>query len=460
MRDYENLDRIVADRTDAWIGELAELCRIPSEAADPDALAEGARWTAERLAALGASVEVLALEAIPPLVVGEIGAGPRTLTLVQHYDVQPAVPYELWTTPPYEPDVRDGRLYARGATDNKGELMSRIWGVEAYLAAFGELPCRVRFVVEGEEESGSPNLGRLLDLRPQLRQADGSLIEGGALTGEGAPWIDCGVRGILVVELTVRTAASDMHSSWGSLVPSAASRLVAALATIHDAAGRVSIDGLRDAVRAPSAAAREAVRALPVESLEEVRAAYGVDAFIGGVEGADAQEVLAFEPTANIQGLWSGFTGPGVKTVLPAEAHARLDLRLVPDQTPDNAIAALRRHLTARGFADVEVRVVEGEAPYWSPVDDAVALAAIRVSEDVAGKRAVVSPSMPGTAPMYEVCARDRVPAVSLGAGRNDCMAHAPNENYRVSDAADAARMMARFLDAFAAIGRPPAERS
>ena len=153
-------------------------------------LRAAADWTAERLRRLGATVEVLEIDGAPPLVVGEIGDGPRTVSAVQHYDVQPASPLELWTTPPYEPAIRDGRVWARGATDNKGEFLPRVWAVEAWLEAIGPLPCRVRYLVEGQEETGSGALDALLDLRPELREADAALIEGGGLDLRGRPWVD------------------------------------------------------------------------------------------------------------------------------------------------------------------------------------------------------------------------------------------------------------------------------
>src|SRR5947208_14240288 len=168
---------------------------------------------------LGAWVDAVRLPVeagVPPLVIGEIGEGSRTLNAVQHYDVQPAVPYELWTTPPYEPAVRDGRLYARGVTDNKGELMSRVWGVEAYLATLGRLPCRVRFLVEGEEEYGSGHLDQLLDLRPGIRKVEGALIEGGGVDLVGQPEIVRGVRACIGVELFVHSIA---YAAAPSLAP-------------------------------------------------------------------------------------------------------------------------------------------------------------------------------------------------------------------------------------------------
>ena len=452
MADHEAIDRIVAERLDGWIAELIEFLAISSEAGDPRALSVAATRTADRLRRLGCEIDVVETTEAPPLVVGEIGSGPRVLTLVQHYDVQPAVPFELWTTPPYEPAIRDGRVWARGATDNKGEFMSRVWGVEAYLASGADLPCRVRFLVEGEEESGSRHLDALLDRRPSLRDADAALIEGGGLTDAGQPWIDCGVRGMLGVELVVRTAASDIHSSVAPLVPNAAARLASALASLRDPEGGIALDGFLDDVTPPSAATRASVRALPTDDLDAIRDAYGVRRFVLDREGGDALEALAFEPTVNIQGLWSGYTGPGDKTIVPAEAHARLDLRLVPDQDPDRVFDRLGTHLARRGFADVEMHRFAWGRPWWTPTDHPIVAAAAAASEAVAGRPAVVNPSMPGCAPMWQVCAARGVPNVSLGAGRNDCMAHAPDENYRISDAASAARMMGRFLDAFAGL--------
>jgi acetylornithine deacetylase/succinyl-diaminopimelate desuccinylase-like protein len=455
--DADAVDRYIDEHMAAWTDELVEFCRFPGESTNPDALRESADWTAQRLRRLGAEVDVVTLPDrpdAPALVVAEIGEGPRTITMVQHYDVQPAHPLELWTSPPYEPEVRDGRLYARGATDNKGELMSRIWGVEAYLATHGRLPCRVRFIVEGEEEYGSPNLAAFLAARPQYREADGALIEGGSLDPLDRPYLVCGVRGMLAVEMTARTLGSDIHSSAATLVENAAARLVAALATLRTPDGAVALDGLTDDIRPPSDADRERVRSLPSDDLDDLKRAYGAERFLLGVEGADALEADAFTPTVNIQAIWAGYTGEGHKNVVPAEAHARLDIRLIPDQTPDRVEEALRAHLDRRGFTDITFRrMAMSYAPWWTPMDHPLVAAAALASEAVAGNDSIVAPSMSGTAPMHEICARHNVPTVSLGAGRTDCMAHAPDENYRLDDAATAARITARFLDEFAALG-------
>ena len=456
MTDYSALDRYVDERMPAWTDELAAFCRFRSEQGDRDGLRGAADWIADRLHRLGATVDVVELPDrpnVPPLVVGEIGAGPLTLNAVQHYDVQPAVPLELWTTPPYEPAVRDGRLFARGATDNKGELMPRIWAVEAYLATIGPLPCRVRFLVEGEEEYGSEHLDALLDQRPGIRRVDGALIEGGGVDLSGRPEIVGGVRGMAVVELICRTIAYDAHSSAATVLPSAPVRLVQALAGMYDADGFPSVPGIYAGILPPSAAQLAVVDAVPLDVVDEIRQEYGVARLLGGLDGVAALRALTFAPTLNIQGLWSGFIGPGDKTITPAEAHARLDIRIVPDQQPEAIVTAIKAHLAACGFDDIEVIAEQGERPYWTPADHPMLDAAARVSEAVFELPSVRYVSMPGTAPMWQVCGRDQVPSTSLGGGSADCRAHAPDENVRLDYAAKAAQLTARFLDEFAALG-------
>lgn len=455
MPDYAALDRYVQDRLPAWTDELAEFCAFRSEQGDAEGLRGAAVWIAERLRRLGATVDVVELPGwpdVPPLVVGEIGDGPRTLNAVQHYDVQPAVPLELWTTPPYEPAVRDGRLYARGATDNKGELMPRIWAVEAYRATIGPLPCRVRFLVEGEEEYGSAHFDALLDQRPGIRQVDGALIEGGGVDPAGRPEIVGGVRGIVVLELVCRTIAYDAHSSMATVLPSAPVRLAQALASMYDAAGMPAVEGLDAGIVPPTPIQLAIVDATPLSVVEDARREYGVESLIGGLDGTAAIRAMTFAPTLNIQGLWSGFIGPGDKTITPAEAHARLDIRIVPDQDPEAIVAAIRAHLVRHGFRDIEVVGEEGEPAYWTRADDPMLDAATRASEAVFGGPTIRYVSMPGVAPMWQVCGRHRIPMTSLGGGTWDCHAHAPDENVRLDYAAKAAQLTARFLDEFAAL--------
>jgi acetylornithine deacetylase/succinyl-diaminopimelate desuccinylase-like protein len=452
VRDYGRFDEYVAQRMPGWTDELVEFCRIPSEAADSEALRDALTWIAERLRRLGATVEVLELDGTPPLVVGEIGDGPRTLVCVHHYDVQPSAPLEPWTSPPYEPAIRNGALYARGASDDKGELLVRIWALEAHLATLGELPCRVRFLVEGEEESGSPRLDALLDLRPELRRADGALAEGGYVDDHGAAWIECGAKGMLAIELSLHTIAYDAHSSLSPLLPNAALRMARALASLYDTEGRPAFDGWNEGVIAPTPEQVALVDALPAAEFEDMRRVYQVERLVGGLDGVTASRANTFDPTCNIQGLWSGYTGPGMNNIVPAEAHARIDLRLVPQQDPEVLLARLRAHFDSAGFQEITMRVVWAEAPYWSSPSDPIVGAAARAAETVLGVPSIVSVSAAGTAPMAQVCAANRVPVATIGGVHGDSRPHGPNENYRLDLAEKAVRIMARFVGEFARV--------
>ncbi len=448
---FAPFDRLVAERTPAWIEDLRDFCRIPCETAQLPELRRGAGWTAERLRRAGCAVEVIEQPGVPPLVVGEIGTGDRTLVCVQHYDVQPAAPLDLWTTPPYEPTIRDGRLYARGVSDNKGQFLIRVQAIEAYREATGELPCRVRFLVEGEEESTSRHFERMLRERPALTAGHGALQEGGGLDAQDRPTLSCGVRGILYVELAVRTLRYDAHSGGASLYENAAWRLVNALATLRRPDGTVTIDGFSDDVRPPSEAQLAHLRTLPFEE-RKLKDIYGAGAFVGGRTGGEAQLAQLFQPTCNIAGIWSGWTGDDAKTITPAEARVKIDLRLVPDQDPERIEAALRAHLDRRGFADITIKNWGGTHPYWSPVDDPFVDAAARATEAVYGVPPLRLFSSPGTAPMHQVCAPGRLPMVAIGYGHPDARAHAPDENARLDLLPKAAMVFGRFLEEFAAI--------
>jgi acetylornithine deacetylase/succinyl-diaminopimelate desuccinylase-like protein len=446
---WQDLDRYVIEHIPELTHELAAFVRIPSEAPDRTALHKAARWVADRLEDAGAQVAVVGLDdaAAPELVVGEFGSGGSTLIAVNHYDVQPADPVDLWTSPPYEPTMRDGRLFGRGSTDNKGELLARILGIQAYLAILGEPPCRIRFLVEGEEERGSPNLGRLLDTNADLRRGTWAIAEGGGIDPADRPSIECGVRGMLGVELGVRTLASDIHSAIAAVVTNPIVRLAHAIASLVDPDGAIGLSGYLGAVKPPEPADLDRVSRTPLDEIQELKAAYGIERFALGRSDRDAIEAVTFEPTLNVQAIWAGHAGSVNKNIVPAEAHARLDLRLVPDQDPDWVLDLLRRHLAGRGFSDIEIEPLGiSYRPWWTPTDHPIVAAAKVASEAVLGKEAVISPSAPGTAPMWEVCHAFRLPAVSLGASRVDSLVHAPNENYRLSDAALAARITARFL--------------
>jgi acetylornithine deacetylase/succinyl-diaminopimelate desuccinylase-like protein len=422
------IDLYIDQHRDRFVSELRELCAIPSEATDPGALDAAARWCGDRLVSAGAATRELRVEGAPALVVGEVGEGKRTLICVQHYDVQPAVPLDLWRTPPYEPAVRDGAVFARGVDDNKGHLLLRIQAVETYRALHGDLPLHVRFLIEGEEESGSPNLARILELDATLTDGDGALKEGGAIDAAGRPQLLLGGKGIFYVELRVRSMKRDAHSGAATHLPNAAWRLVTALDTLVDRGGRILIDGFYDDVRPPTEVERAHMASLPFES-GVIKSLYDIEAFAWGRSDAEARVASVFEPTCNICGLVSGFTGEGTKTVIPSEAMVKIDFRLVPEQDPARIRTLLRAHLDRRGFTDVELIAKEGTRPYRGRLDDPLVRAAQAVAEEEIGKPAMLIPSSGGTSPMWQVCGKRSLANVTLGMGHPGSAAHAPNEN-------------------------------
>ena len=444
-------DSLCDERFDGWVEELHDFCSIPSETDQFPELERAAQWIEARLRQAGAEVTVIREDGVPPLVVGEMGDGPRTLIAVQHYDVQPAAPLDLWESPPYEPSVRDGRLYARGVCDNKGELLHRIQATEALRDAYGELPCRVRFIVEGEEESDSEHLAPLLSQRPEFFEGDGALIEGGGVDEKGRPMLVCGVRGMLYAKLSVRTLGFDAHSGGAQLLPNAPWRLIEALQTLRAPDGTITIDGFMDDVLAPTESQLAHLRTLPFEEAE-IKRIYDIEGFVGGLTGFAAQVADTFQPTCNISGIVSGWTEAGVKTITPAEASAKVDMRLIPDQDPARIEERLRTHLDGRGFTDVAMTVHRGEHPYWTSIDDPIVDAADRAHDGIFEEPRVRWFSAGGTAPMHQVCAPHRLPIVTLGASDAEIRAHAPNESYSLDLMRRAAKVTGRFLQEFAAI--------
>jgi acetylornithine deacetylase/succinyl-diaminopimelate desuccinylase-like protein len=447
----EQVLRYLDDHLHDALRQLQELCALPSVSARGQAIEETAAWLAEHLRSLGFQAQVLPKpEGGQPVVwAAAQGASPRTLLFYDHYDVQPEEPLEEWSSPPFQPSLRAGRLYGRGAADNKGNIVARLWAVRAWQEAGGGLPCTVKFCIEGDEEIGSPHMEELVAQHRQLLQADACLWEGGGVTWDGRPQLTLGVKGLLYVELAVRSLARDAHSSWGTVLPNAAWRLTWALNSIKGPDERVRVPGFYEAVRPPTPEELAAVEAMPAEEEETLRA-YGARSFLCGLSGAEVRKRHIFEPTATIDGLLAGYGGPGPKTVLPAQALAKLDFRLVPDQDPEDILAKLKAHLQQQGFEDIEVRYLSGERPARTPIDHPLVEMARQVLRQVYGKEPVVVPSMAGTGPLYPFLAGLGLPVFDFGVGYPDSRIHAPDENVRVEDFLRGAKAVAALLGRFA----------
>jgi acetylornithine deacetylase/succinyl-diaminopimelate desuccinylase-like protein len=397
-------------------------------------------------------VEVHPTAGSPVIVAERAGRSDRTLLIYNHYDVQPAEPLELWNSPPFEATIRDGKVFGRGVSDDKGHITSRLLALDAFLAVQGELPCRVKFVIEGEEEVGSVHLPEFVHAQRERLAADACLWEFGSVDHREVPILFAGLRGLTYVELSVETAKVDAHSGiGGSIFPNAAWRLTWALAWIKGPDGRIRIPGFYDRVRAPSARDRELIAALP-EMADDYRRRFGVKEFLGGLTGGEALRVAeVFEPTCTICGLTSGYQGPGSKTVLPARASAKVDFRLVPDQEPAEIRALLRKHLDAGGFTDVQVADLGGEAPGRSDPDHPFLKLAAETATPVYGVPMQVAPMIGGSGPNHAFIHELNVAIVCAGLGYPDTRAHAPDENFRIDLYVKHAKHVVRLMEAFAA---------
>ncbi len=429
----EKFNAYVEANADRFIEELKEFCRQPSIAAQGIGLEEMAELVRARLAKLGAEVRLMPVNDAPPVVYAELGNGQRTLLIYNHYDVQPPEPLELWESEPFDAQVREGKLYARGVADNKGDLLARAQAIEAYQAVLGELPLKIKWFIEGEEEVGSPHLSPFAAEHAALLAADGCLWEGGGKDESERPTLSLGLKGIMYLELRCHGAKDDLHSSLATIVPNPAWRLVWALSTLKDENDNILVDGLMDRVATPTAAEMEMLAAIPFEE-EKIRARFGIPHFIRGLTGIEALKKHLYEPTCTICGFNSGYIGQGTKTVLPSTAMVKLDFRLVPDLEPDLVVRLLRQHLDKRGFTDIQIVSGHGEHSAKTPPDAPIVKAAITAAHNVYGQDPVVHPLMAGSGPMYPLTQALGTPAFSSGISYSGSSIHAPNENIRLED--------------------------
>lgn len=416
---------------------LEVLCRQPSVVAQNLGMAEMADLIETLLGEIGFQTQRLYAEGAPPAIYGELpGRSDYTILLYNHYDVQPPEPLELWHSSPFEPIVHDGKLYARGVSDNKAEIASRLIAIRALHAVYGELPITIRWIIEGEEEIGSPHFGAIAKTYSSLLQADGCLWEGSGFDPSDRPHLGLGTKGLLYVQLDIQGTGIDAHSGSAPILPSAAWKLVQALASLRSPEGQVLIPGFYDAVLPPSAAQLSAIID-QTDQDAELREAYNVERFVDNLSGADLRKRSAFTPTCNIAGLVSGYTGEGSKTVLPAKAMAKIDFRLVPEQNPDDILEKLQAHLTTTGYSDIRITAFGKADPVVTPIDDAFVKRVATIAESFADKRPSITPIAGGTLPFLGDLRR-YVGVPGLAAPDNPvywgCGAHAPNEHIRLDD--------------------------
>lgn len=452
MTDFSKIDAYLDENLEQSVAELSRLVAQPSVGAQNWGLEECAALAADMLRQRDFNVRIIPTPGAPVVYAERAGRSEKTLLIYNHYDVQPPEPLELWDSPPFEPEVRDGKLFGRGVSDDKGHFVARLFAIDALLQVYGELPCRIKFVVEGEEETSSANLFDFVVQNQGLLAADACLWEFGGVDHREVPMQYLGMRGICYVELSVETASTDAHSGLGgSIFPNAAWRLVWALNSLKGSDERIRLPGFYDTVRPPSLRDRELMEALP-EVADEYKTRYGLAHFLKGMTGGvELRLAEVFEPTCTICGLTSGYQGPGSKTVQPARASAKVDFRLVPDQTPEQVLAQVRRHLDNEGFSDVQITDLGGEAPARTDPDDPFVQLTVRTAEPVYGQPMQLVPMVGGSGPSYPFIHILKLPVVTAGAGYPGTLAHAPNENLRLDLYIKHARHVTRLLHEFGA---------
>ena len=451
MTEFTPFDKYLDEHLGESIQELSALCAQPSVAAQNWGMEECAQMVAEMLVKRGFNTQIMPTGGAPVVIANRSGKRTdKTLLFYNHYDVQPAEPLELWDSPAFEPTLRNGKLFARGVSDDKGHITSRLFAIDALLEQDGELPCNIKFVIEGEEEVGSVHLPDFIAENQELLAADACIWEFGQVNFEEVPMQYVGLRGICYVELSVETAKIDVHSGLGgSIFPNAAWRLIWALNTLKDQDEHILIPGYYDPIVPYSRRDKALLAALP-DPANEYKTRYGVKSFLNNLTGGvDLRLAEVFQPTCTICGLTSGYQGAGSKTVLPAKASAKVDFRLVPEQTPKQVLEQLRAHLDAEGFSDVEITFLGGGPAGRTDPDDPFIKIVVDTAEEIYGTPMQIVPMIGGSGPNYPFVHVLNQPVATAGCGYPGTNAHAPNENMRLDLYTKHAQHVVRILKAF-----------
>jgi acetylornithine deacetylase/succinyl-diaminopimelate desuccinylase-like protein len=432
------------------VADLQTLIRQPSVSAKNEGIEQCARLVAKMLKKSGIKSEILRLKGAAPVVYGEIKSKKnpnKTILFYNHYDVQPAEPFDLWDDPPFSGKVRGNKVFGRGSADDKGELITRIKAVEAFLQETGDVPCNVKFVIEGEEEIGSAHVEQYLKKHQKKFSCNGVIWEFGYVDAKNRPIIGLGMKGLLYVELTAKESIRDAHSSLAVIIKNPAWRLIDALKALRDSSGKILI---KDWYKEVTPFSKQDLELLSKEPFDEsgFKSEYGIKEFVNGKKGLDVKKALAGDPTCNIAGMISGYTLQGAKTVLPSSATVKIDFRLVPKMDPKKQIVRLKKHLRKHGFSDISVKVFHGEAASrTNPASPFVSVVKNAAKESFG--RYVVNVSNAGTGPMHSFANVLQAPCISIGSTYMFARIHSPNEFARIDLLRKTTKCMCHILAKF-----------
>ena len=449
----QKLFSYIDSHVDGYVEDLRKICRQPSVSAQNKGIDKCVHLLTEMMTEAGIDVKVVPVKDGNPVVFGELKSegAKQTLGFYNHYDVQPPEPLELWSSPPFEAKVVDGKIFARGVEDNKGSLVARLEAVKALKAVYGRIPVNLKFFVEGEEEIGSPHLESFVKENMELLKADGYVWEGDGVDQRNRPNVSLGVKGILYVEFRAKGPKRDVHSSMAPVVPNPAWRLVWLLSSLKGPDEKIKVPCWYDEVVPPTEKEVQLLKDAPFDD-DVFKEELGLKEYLHGVTGVESQKILRFSPTCNVAGFEAGYTGPGSKTVLPSEAMAKVDFRLVEAQKPDVQLQRLKEYLKSQGFGDVTVINHGGYEPAKTPLGDPFVKRVIETAERIYGAKPVVWPTVAGTSPIYVVKNWMGIPVASAGGvGYPGSKAHAPNENIKIKDYVNSIKFVASLIRSFEA---------
>ncbi|SMG49898.1 dipeptidase [Sphingobacterium psychroaquaticum] len=455
----QTIKEYVQSNKDRFLEELFALLRFPSVSADPkykNDVVKTAEFVAQKLKDAGADKVEVCPTAGNPIVYGEKIIDPAlpTVLVYGHYDVQPADPLELWETPPFEPTVRDGKIYARGAADDKGQFYMHVKAFE-YMIANQALSCNIKFMIEGEEEVGSVNLGTFVKENTERLKSDVIVISDTSMISLEQPSIETGLRGLSYVEVEVTGPNRDLHSGvYGGAVANPATILAKLIASLHDENNHIAIPGFYDDVLELSPAEREALNKAPFD-IEEYKQDLGVgDIF--GEKGFTTIERTGIRPTLEVNGIWGGYIGEGAKTVLPSKAFAKISMRLVPNQNSERVTELFKKHFEgiAPAYVKVEVKPHHGGEPVVTPTDSIAYKAAEKALEEAFNKKPIPTRGG-GSIPIVALFEKElNVKTVLLGFGLDSDNLHSPNEKYGIENYLKGIETIPSFFKYFAELSK------
>lgn len=434
------------------VSDLQKLIRQPSVSAKNLGLVECSRLIVQMMKKSGIHAELLyTKKGVPAAIYGEVKSKQnpgKTLLFYNHYDVQPEEPVELWDDEPFSGKIIGNKIFGRGSADDKGELITRIKAVESFLKTTGDVPCNIKFFIEGEEEIGSVHIEDYLKKYQEKLACDAVIWEFGYVDEQDRPVISLGMKGLLYVELSKIESIRDAHSSLAVIIENPAWRLVEALKTLRGNDGKVLIN---DWYKEVDKFTKEDLKIIASEPFDETsfKKEYGIKKFVDNKKGIAIKKALVGEPTCNIAGFTSGYEGPGAKTVLPSKALVKIDFRLIPKMDPKKQLIRLKNHLRQNGFGDIQVTLIHGEAAARTAISDPFVKTVKKAADESFG-RSILSVSSAGTGPMFSFVKFLHSPCIAIGSTYIFSRIHSPNEFARIDLLKKTTKCMCKIIRNFA----------